>query len=174
MNSENVIDVSLENNSNENNSQVNFGDLSKLVFDTLTDEVKINKLQLDHKLVDVVLNVLNKYPEGVSKFQSHIKTILSDKVIDSDDIPHIVNMIRDMIAIDVKKLKTLKISKQNIIDFARVVLVVLIETDVIPNDSSKREGYISIINLCFTLLESNIDLVDSIDFSKCKSYFCCC
>ena len=98
--------------------------------------------------------------------------IIADKVIDSNDIPKLIVMIKNIYKQFTEKDKFKKINKitlEDSINFIKNLLLILIELGHIKvNDKQK---VILIIDLCIDLLTSSIDLTQSL-FQKLKSCMC--
>lgn len=144
--------------------------ITKIVVDMLDDDVKLASLNIDNDLVETAKKIIQKYPKGVSRMQKHIHNILHDSVIDIKDVPHMVLIVKDFINHDSQEFKNLKISKQEVIDFIRVVLVILIESNVIKISPENKVTILATLDTCIILLESSLNLSETLTLN---SFLCC-
>ena len=68
--------------------------MGKLLADFLLDKTKVDKLKIDlnlnTKFLDFLKKVTESYPELLNDIEKSLSDIVSDKVIDSNDIPKLI------------------------------------------------------------------------------------
>lgn len=140
------------------------------IFDIIKTYIgtKNARVNLDNKAIDIISRVLDLFPELFDKINESVKNIMEDGVFDVNDIPTLVLMIKDVINIDRKELKNLKITRTEAILMLEGVIVILIDEDVIKTGVQK-ESMKNLLRLSIRILESNVDLSETINCN----WLCC-
>ena len=151
--------------------------IGKLLADFLIDKTKVDKLKVDLNLSTQFLDFLSKitesYPELLNEIEKSLTDIVSDKVIDSNDIPKLVVLIKNVYKNfnDSNNFKKLfKITIEDSINFIKNILLILIELEHIK--VKDKDSVIIIIDLCIDLLTTSVDVTETL-ISKFKSCFRC-
>ena len=151
--------------------------MRKLLADFLIDKTKVDKLKVDLNLSTQFLDFLSKitesYPELLNEIEKSLTDIVSDKVIDSNDIPKLVVLIKNVYKNfnDSNNFKKLfKITIEDSINFIKNILLILIELEHI--NVKDKDSVIIIIDLCIDLLTTSVDVTETL-ISKFKSCFRC-
>jgi len=151
--------------------------MRKLLADFLMDKTKVDKLKVDLNLSTQFLDFLNKitesYPELLNEIEKSLTDIISDKVIDSNDIPKLVVLIKNVYKNfnDSNNFKKLfKITIEDSINFIKNILLILIELEHVK--VKDKDSVIIIIDLCIDLLTTSVDVTETL-ISKFKSCFRC-
>ena len=182
---QNLVNIDNENiENNENNLNLNDVTLKnkKLIKEILTDlvlnntkidEVKIN-LSLNNEFILFFKKIIVSYPKLLDELEESIGNIIEDKVLDVNDIPHLVVLIKNIY----KKFndknnfkKMYNITFEDSVNFIKNILLILIELEHVKVNN--KEKVISILDICIDLLSTSIELQDSI-FNKLKSCFSIC
>ena len=112
------------------------------------------------------------YPDLLKEIDISLIDIIADKVIDSNDIPRLIVLVKNIYKKFSEQDKFKKINKitlEDSINFIKNLILILIELGHIKvND---KEKVILIIDLCIDLLTSSMDLGQSL-FQKLKSCMC--
>ena len=101
-----------------------------------------------------------------------LKDIVSDKVIDSKDVPKLIVLIKNVYKKfnDSKEFKKINnISVGDSINFIKNLLLLLIELEYIKVDD--KDSVVLIIDLCIDLLTTSVDVTEGI-IDRIKSCFC--
>ena len=140
---------------------------------TKIDEVKIN-LSLNNEFILFFKKIIVSYPKLLDELEESIGNIIEDKVLDVNDIPHLVVLIKNIY----KKFndknnfkKMYNITFEDSVNFIKNILLILIELEHVKVNN--KEKVISILDICIDLLSTSIELQDSI-FNKLKSCFSIC
>ena len=151
--------------------------MRKLLADFLMDKTKVDKLKVDLNLSTQFLDFLSKitesYPELLNEIEKSLTDIISDKVIDSNDIPKLVVLIKNVYKNfnDSNNFKKLfKITIEDSINFIKNILLILIELEHVK--VKDKDSVIIIIDLCIDLLTTSVDVTETL-ISKFKSCFRC-
>ena len=143
----------------------------------LNDKVNIDKLKVDFKLDNnfliLLTKIMDKYPSMLDDINDSIHDIVSDKTIDTQDIPKILVLVKNVY----KKFNTPNtsntihdISIEESINFIKQLLVLLIDLDHIKvND---KDSIIITLDLCVDLLMTSFDVTTSL-FGTIKKCFRC-
>jgi len=125
-------------------------------------------LVIDHKTADNMRTILVQFPEIIADIDEHLMKILSDDVINMNDLPQIILLIKDVMNINAKDLKKMKITKKDVVNLIEKIIIILIETNVIKTDD-KKESFIVALKLGMDILESTIDISEK---SGCWDWNC--
>lgn len=138
-------------------------DVSGVICDVSTNliigiiKAKLGEVKLDDHAVQVINLVLDKCPGVIDGLDKHIKTIISDNVINSGDIPAIILLMRDILNAHVQELNRARVTRDQVIGFIKNIFIVLIETDVIKTGSvESKQATLALVDLCVKLLESKV------------------
>ena len=126
-------------------------------------------INLTETEINIINLILNNHPELLNNICNDISNIVKDKVININDIPRIILLLKNVINL-YSTTKNLKIKKNDIIDFIKNILIILINSDIIKIDSEDKVLINNLIVLSVQLLETNVN----VNFNKfCFLPFCC-
>jgi|SaaInlStandDraft_5_1057022.scaffolds.fasta_scaffold38633_2 hypothetical protein len=134
----------------------------------LSDHLKGN-ITLDKKTVNILTLVLNSCPAVIDDLNHHIIKIISDNVIDSKDLPQFILMFKDVINVNMKDLKKIKVSRSDVIILIESIINILIDTNVIKT-GEKKDEIKALLSLSVQILDSSVNLSDNIN---CSRFMCC-
>ena len=150
--------------------------LTSLLAELLVDKSRLEKikidLNLDGKFVELLKSINLLFPNLFTEMDASLKDIVSDKVIDSKDVPKLIVLIKNVYKKfnDSKEFKKINnISVGDSINFIKNLLLLLIELEYIKVDD--KDSVILIIDLCIDLLTTSVDVTEGI-IDKIRSCFC--
>jgi hypothetical protein len=153
-------------NSPVSDSSLNF--LFALLTSKISDSKFIQDIKLDENSIKVINLVLNKCPSVIEGLSSHIKTIISDNVINSSDIPTVILLLRDVLNTHVSELNRIKVTREQVIVLIKNIFTILIEDGVIKTGSPEsKQATLALVDLCVKLLESKVNVQKVI---KCRFF----
>lgn len=131
--------------------------LTLLIKKISEDKQFIDTINLDKKSLDVIYFIFNRHPKILENICNDIKNITNDKVISVNDIPSIILLCKDIFNL-YSESNNIKLTKIEIIDFIKNLLIILIKSDLIKINDNEKELIIDLINLSIKLLETKINL----------------
>ena len=114
-------------------------------------------INLTENEINIINLILKNHPELLNNICNDIYDIVKDNVINVNDIPRIILLLKDVINLYSTK-NNLKIKKNDIIDFIKNLLIILINSDIIKIDSEDKILINNLIILSVQLLETNINI----------------
>lgn len=149
-----------------------------MIVDLFLNEEQLEKIKVDLKLEDKQLLFIQKVSELVPSLfddlNDSILEIYKDKMINTDDIPALIVLMKNSYKKfnDNKELsKHVKnITIEDSIHFIKNVILITIELDYLKVD--KKDQVLLIIDICIDLLTSSIDIKTSF-FDQLKKCLCC-
>jgi hypothetical protein len=134
--------------------------LSNLVFDLIKEKIGdkefIQKIKLNEESIKVINLILGSNTTIFNDLSKHIKDVISDKVIDINDIPSIILIIKDIVNINTKQINKLKLTREQVITFIKNVLFILIESETIK--VKDKQTVEQLIDLSVQLLSTKINV----------------
>jgi len=142
-----------------------------IVYDCIVNFLhsKNSRLKLDNKSVEIINRIMMSFPSVISDMDTHVGTIMSDNVVDMNDLPQLILMAKDIINLNAKDLKSIKITRGESITFIKDVLFILIDSNVIKTQEGSKDSILALLNLSIQMLETTIDLSETIQYNK----WCC-
>ena len=149
-----------------------------MIIDLFLNEEQLEKIKVDLKIEDKQLLFIQKVSELVPSLfddlNDSILEIYKDKMINTDDIPALIVLMKNSYKKfnDNKELsKHVKnITIEDSIHFIKNVLLITIELDYLKVD--KKDQVLLIIDICIDLLTSSIDIKTSF-IDQLKKCLCC-
>jgi hypothetical protein len=133
------------------------------------------KYFISPKSCEIAEYLLNKRPDVFKSVEEEIIKIAADKKIDITDLPSLILLLKDLLNLNKNDIKNdLKnITIDDLLQFIKDILIILIEKDVIIVDN--KEYVNKIIELSIQLLKSNIELSTTVFslFTSIFSLHCC-
>lgn len=129
-----------------------------------TVSIKISNNQL--RILTLLLEVM---PDFFGKMANHLTKITSDNVIDMNDLPEFLLLVTELINMDVKSFKKLKLTRGDVIDAIEAIIVLLIDQDVIKTGKNK-DMFLTLLRVSVKMLDAKVNL----DKTIMCSWFTCC
>ncbi len=140
--------------------------LATLIKSRLGDSKFVQDVKLDERSVQIISLVLDKCPNVIDGLNTNIKSIISDNVINSGDIPAIILLIRDVLNTNVSELNRVRVTRDQVIGLIKNIFTILIESDIIKTGTPEsKQATLALIDLCVKLLESKVNVQKVV---KCK------
>ena len=147
---------------------VNKLDLLMLFGELFSVKEKVDELvslKVDKQGLDLVKNVTDNLPELFNPLSEKINIIVKDQVLNTDDVPVIVNLVTSVINTDIKKIKKVLPNVGEVLLFVKTTLEVLIVKEYLNVEN--KEKVFQLIDVSFALLTTSIDMKeDCWDFLK--------
>jgi hypothetical protein len=124
---------------------------------------KLISLNINEKGLIIIKNIVDNLPETFKSISEKINEIVKDEVLNIDDVPILVNLIKDVVNTDIKKLKQLMPNVEDVLLFLKTVLEILINKEFIKVEN--KEKVFKMIDISFLLLSTSIDIKE--DFFTC-------
>lgn len=126
-----------------------------------------DKYTLDDKSAKILQHVLTTCPKLITNLNEPILDIISDNVIDSKDLPQFIILFKNIINLNIKDLKKIKVNRSDMISLIKSIMFILLDTNTIKTGDRKEE-FKTLLSLSIQILESSVDLSESITCSwKC-------
>ena len=117
-------------------------------------------LNIDDKSIEFIQMVIEKSPDTFKSISSKMSAILQDGVLNSDDVPLLINIIKDVMNIDHKKMDRNMMTVENVLKFVKSMIEILIVKDHIKVDD--KDKIFKLMDISFTLLTTSIDTSETI------------
>ena len=117
-------------------------------------------LNIDNNSIEFIQMVIEKSPDTFKSISSKMSAILQDGVLNSDDVPLLINIIKDVMNIDHKKMARNMMTVENVLKFVKSMIEILIVKDHIKVDD--KDKIFKLMDISFTLLTTSIDTSETI------------
>ena len=117
-------------------------------------------LKIDQKGIDFIKMLLDKSPSTLEGISKNINDILQDGVLNTDDVPILINLVKDIMNTDRNKISKKMLSVENVIIFVKSIIEILLIKDHIK--VSNKEKVFQLMDISFLLLTTSIDTSESI------------
>lgn len=114
--------------------------------------------KLDNDSVLVINLILSKYPKLLDDMSVHLKNIISDSVINNKDLPEMLLLMSEVLNTNTSELNKLKLTRKQVINFVKDVLIILIESQKIKINSTEKVVVLSLLDISIKLLESKVNV----------------
>ena len=141
-----------------NNLSINEFNLTKFMTNCVKDLTFSETYKLDSDSVMVIYLILSKYPKLLDDMSVHLKNIINDSVINNKDLPEMLLLMSEVLNTNTSELNKLKLTRKQVINFVKDVLIILIESNKIKINSTEKEIVLSLLNISIKLLESKINV----------------
>ena len=145
-----INDISL------NNLLTNEFNLTKFMTNCVKDLTFSETYKLDNDSVMVIYLILSKYPKLLDDMSVHLKNIISDSVINNKDLPEMLLLMSEVLNTNTSELNKLKLTRKQVINFVKDVLIILIESKKIK--TVQKEIVLSLLDVSIKLLESKVNV----------------
>ena len=142
-------------------------ELNKIFKDKIVVRLTNNKISgyinidIDDKLIKIIHNILEYSPDFFDVCKKIVLEIINDNKIDSNDLPNILLLLKD-IYILLRKMKSLKLSgKQSVLysgELLKLILNVLVDERIINSGNSIDENVL-FLNQIDKLIDTSIQLM---------------
>jgi hypothetical protein len=147
-----INDISL------NNLSTNEFNLTKFMTNCIKDLTFGETYNLNSDSVMVIYLILSKYPKLLDDMNVHLKNIISDSVINNKDLPEMLLLMSEVLNTNTSELNKLKLTRKQVINFVKDVLIILIESKKIKINSTEKDVVLSLLDISIKLLESKINV----------------
>lgn len=106
--------------------------------------------------------------EMLKAMDKNLVSIMKDGKIDIADVPEIILLMKHTANLYSPKLKTLKITRGDLVIFIREVLIMVVSSELL--DIKDRELYVKLIYSGTNLLEATVELDETV---RCKGWCWC-
>lgn len=120
-------------------------------------------LKINNEGIQLVKTIVDRYPLIFNSISSKINEILKDGILNIDDVPVLVNLIKEVINTDIKSLKKILPSVEDVLLFLKTVLEILINKDYLEVEN--KEKVFKLLDVSFLLLSTSVDMKE--DFFTC-------
>lgn len=121
---------------------------------------KLLELKVDQRGIDFIFMLLDKSPETLNSISSQLQSVLQDGVLNTDDVPVLINMVKDVMNADRNKISLKMLTVENVLVFIKTVLEILIIKNHLKVNN--KEKVFALIDVSFTLLTTSIDTSENI------------
>jgi len=135
------------------------------------DYIKTNtgRINIGIQSAEIITRIVESFPDILYDLDKHVVEILADNAIDIYDVPKLILMVKDLVNVNAKQLKKIKIIREEGVIFVNDILFILIDTNVIKTGDNK-DAVLELLKLSVTMLSASVDLDETI---KC-GWMCCC
>jgi hypothetical protein len=124
----------------------------------------LTTLNVDQKGIDFIYMLLDKSPATLNSISEKISEVLQDGVLNTDDVPILINLVKDIMNMDRNKISISMLSIDNVIVFIKTIFEILIIKDHIKVEN--KDKVFQLMDISFLLLTTSLDtkvnLVDCI------------
>mgnify|MGYP005642658461 CR=1 FL=1 len=124
----------------------------------------LTTLNVDQKGIDFIYMLLDKSPATLNSISEKISEVLQDGVLNTDDVPILINLVKDIMNMDRNKISISMLSIDNVIVFIKTIFEILIIKDHIKVEN--KDKIFQLMDISFLLLTTSLDtkvnLVDCI------------
>jgi len=121
---------------------------------------KLLELKVDQRGIDFIYMLLDRSPETLNSISSQLQSVLQDGVLNTDDVPFLINMVKDVMNADRNKISLKMLSVENVLVFIKTVLEILIIKNYVKVNN--KEKVFALMDVSFTLLTTSIDTSENI------------
>lgn len=140
---------------NKNDNMLDLFVLLNELFNIKENVDNLITLNINLEGINFIKEVLQYTPDTLKLISNQINEIVKDGVLNTDDVPFIVNLIKDIINLDFKKNKNIKFTVENSLLFIKTLLEILIVKNLIQVNNSDK--VFKLIDVSFLLLTTSID-----------------
>lgn len=116
---------------------------------------KLLELKVDQRGIDFIFMLLDKSPDTLRRISSQLQTVIQDGVLNTDDVPVLINMVKDVMNADRNKISFNMLSVENVLVFIKTVLEILIIKNYVK--VINKEKIFALMDVSFTLLTTTLD-----------------
>jgi hypothetical protein len=146
------------NNISTNDISLNEFILTSFITECIKDLSFNETCKLNNDSVLVINLILSKYPKLLDDMSVHLKNIISDSVINNKDLPEMLLLMSEVLNTNTSELNKLKLTRKQVINFVKDVLIILIESQKIKINSTEKVVVLSLLDVSIKLLESKVNV----------------
>lgn len=114
--------------------------------------------KLNNDSLLVINLILSKYPKLLDDMSVYLKNIISDSVINNKDLPEMLLLMSEVLNTNTSELNKLKLTRKQVINFVKDVLIILIESQKIKINLTEKVVVLSLLDVSIKLLESKVNV----------------
>jgi hypothetical protein len=141
-----------------NDLSINEFNLTKFMTNCVRDLTFGETYKLDSDSIMVIYLILSKYPKLLDDMSVHLKNIINDSVINNKDLPEMLLLMSEVLNTNTSELNKLKLTRKQVINFVKDVLIILIESKKIKINSTEKVIVLSLLDVSIKLLESKVNV----------------
>ena len=148
-------------------------ELLMIIGELFSVKEKVDELltfNIDNKGIQLVKNIVDYLPDTFNSISDKVNEILKDGVLNTDDVPVLVNLVKDVANSDIKLLKKILPTVEEVLLFLKTLLEILINKNYIQVEN--KEKVFELLNISFLLLSTTIDIKDDCITSIKKLFKC--
>ena len=115
----------------------------------------LTTLNVDQKGIDFIYMLLDKSPATLNSISEKISEVLQDGVLNTDDVPILINLVKDIMNMDRNKISISMLSIDNVIVFIKTIFEILIIKDHIKVEN--KDKIFQLMDISFLLLTTSLD-----------------
>ena len=147
--------------------------LTEIFTDLLLSDHEVKNLltlKVDQRGIDFIYMLLDKSPATFNSISEKIGDVLQDGVLNTDDVPILINLVKEIMNTDRNKISINMLSLDNVLVFIKSIIEILIIKDHIKVEN--KDKVFLLIDVSFTLLTTTLDT--KVKFIDCiKRLFNC-
>jgi hypothetical protein len=148
-------------------------DMVFILTELFADEAQMKtllELDLNSEGIDFIRILLEKSPDVLRHISKDINEILRDGLLNTDDVPILVNLVKNVMNLNVKNIQKELLKIDKVLSFLKALLEIFIIEGYIK--VVNKEKVFNLIDVSFLLLSSTID--EDTNLLDCfKRYFKC-
>ena len=146
-------------------------DIKQFLSEIFDVNQKLNelKIKLSFEIKDSVLNIskliVQNSPKSLQTISKILEDIVSDGVLNYNDIPKLILLISTLHNTEFSKLDSFKgITQKDVIEFIKFLIHAIIELELVQTNDKKK--IFEMVDISLSLLETNINVMDVISAVK--------
>ena len=146
-------------------------DIKQFLSEIFDVNQKLNelKIKLSFEIKDNVLNIakliVQNSPKSLLTISKILEDIVSDGVLNYNDIPKLILLISTLHNTEFSKLDSFKgITQKDVIEFIKFLIHAIIELELVQTNDKKK--IFEMVDISLSLLETNINVMDVISAVK--------
>ena len=146
-------------------------DIKQFLSEIFDVNQKLNelKIKLSFEIKDNVLNIakliVQNSPKSLQTISKILEDIVSDGVLNYNDIPKLILLISTLHNTEFSKLDSFKgITQKDVIEFIKFLIHAIIELELVQTNDKKK--IFEMVDISLSLLETNINVMDVISAVK--------
>jgi len=166
-----VVSITDSTNNRTTNVLSSKYDITRFLSDIFDVKQKLNelKIRLSFEIKDNVLNItkliIQNSPKSLLSISKTLEEIVSDGVLNYNDIPKLILLISTLHNTEFSKLETFKgISQKDVIEFIKFLVHSIVELEFVQVDDKKK--IFEMLDISLNLLETSINVTDVISTIK--------
>jgi len=133
-------------------------DLTNIFTDLLMSDHEVKNLltlKVDQRGIDFIYMLLDKSPATFNSISEKIGDVLQDGVLNTDDVPILINLVKEIMNTDRNKISINMLSIDNVLVFIKSIIEILIIKDHIKVENKVK--VFQLMDISFLLLTTTLD-----------------